>query len=277
MSDRPGAATDLAGARADARFAAALARRVGQLLLDHFRRDDLESQLKADYSLVTEADVAADELIAAELARAYPDDALLTEELSPRYDDAADAVWVVDPLDGTTNFAAGLQHWGVCLARVVGGYPRSAALFFPALDELYVAVEGGGATLNGKALAVRPPSSARPLGLLACCSRTPRLYHLNLPYKVRVFGSSAYGLVTVARGSAAIAFETRPKIWDLAAASLVVREAGGVFESLGESHGAAAPPFPLRTGLAYADLSYPVLAAASSDLAAFALEHIQPR
>ncbi len=99
-----------------------------------------------------------------------------------------------------------------------------------------------------------------------------------------MLGSSAYGLIAVARGSAAIAFETRPKIWDLAAASLVVREAGGVFRSLGgESFGGqshdegAAAPFPLCRGLAYAQRSYPVLAAASAELAAFAIEHIEPR
>lgn len=260
----------------DARFGVDLARQVGQLLLGYFRRETLQTELKADASLVTEADVAADELVARAVGHAYEGDALLSEELSPRYDGDGDAVWVVDPLDGTTNFAAGLQHWGVCLARVVGGLPRSAVLFFPVLDELYVAVDGEGATLNGSKLHVRAPSSARPHGILACCSRTPRLYNLNLPYKVRVLGSSAYGLVAVARGSAAIAFETRPKIWDLAAASLVVREAGGVFRSLEQQHGPG-EPFPLRRGLEYAGRSYPVLAAASAELAAFALEHIQPR
>ncbi len=262
----------------DARFGIDLARTVGELLLGYFRRESLQAEFKPDNSLVTEADIAADEAVARAVGQAYPADVVLSEELSPRYDTEGDSVWVVDPLDGTTNFAAGLQHWGVCLARVVGGFPRTAVLYFPVLDELYVAVEGEGATLNGRKLRVRVPSSARPQGILACCSRTPRLYHLNLPYKIRVLGSSAYGLVAVARGSAALAFETRPKIWDLAAASLVVREAGGVFRALEhqQAEGAAAP-FPLRRGLEYAQVSYPVLAAASDDLAAFALEHIEPR
>ena len=228
---------------------------------------------------VTEVDRAAEQSIIETLLTAYPGHGIWAEE-SGREHGARDSefVWIIDPLDGTTNFAAGLQHWGVCLARVVGGFPRTAVLYFPVLDELYVAVEGEGATLNGRKLRVRVPSSARPQGILACCSRTPRLYHLNLPYKIRVLGSSAYGLVAVARGSAALAFETRPKIWDLAAASLVVREAGGVFRALEhqQAEGAAAP-FPLRRGLEYAQVSYPVLAAASDDLAAFALEHIEPR
>lgn len=262
----------------DVRFATDLARRVSGLLLGYFRRETLQGGLKADDSLVTEADIAADEMVARAVEEAYPDDALLSEELSPRYDGAAETVWVIDPIDGTANFAAGLQHWGVCLARVVGGVPQTAVLLFPALDELYVAVQGEGAMLNGKRLRIRVPQSAKTHGILMCCSRTPRMYHLHLPYNIRMLGSSAYGLVSVARGSAAIALEARPKIWDLAAASLVVVEAGGVFRALQPKHASdTAAPFPLRRGLEYSSRSFPVLAAASAELAAFGLEHISLR
>jgi len=262
----------------DVRFATELARRVADLLLGYFRREGLQGELKPDDSLVTEADIAADEMVARAIRAEYPQDALISEELSPHYEGPADTVWVIDPIDGTANFAAGLQHWGVCLARIVGGIPQTAVLLFPALDELYVAVRGEGATINGRRAQVRPQSSAKPQGILMCCSRTPRLYHLNLPYNIRMLGSSAYALVSVARGSAVVALEARPKIWDLAAASLVVSEAGGVFHSLHQQAGAGgAAPFPLRRGLEYAQKSFPVLAAASAELAEFALDHIAPR
>jgi len=242
------------------------------MLLEYFRRADLSSHLKADFSLVTEADLAADALIAGGIGAAYPSDGILSEEDNTRYDDSRQHVWIVDPIDGTTNFSRGLQHWGISIARTSGGHPSLAVLFFPALDELYVAARGCGATLNGRAIAVEPPPPQGRWRVLACCSRTLRFYDVNLPVKMRVFGCATYSLVSVARGSAALAFETRPKIWDLAAASLLVEEAGGVVVP------ASAPaPFPLQTGIAYEQQSYPLMAAATAELAQMASDGIRPK
>ncbi len=259
-----------------ARIAAGIAKSAGELLLGYFRDETLTSDWKSDYSIVTEADVAADHLIAGELAKHFPGDAILSEELAPTAA-AASAVakphtWVVDPLDGTTNFSLGVQHWGTCIARCDEQGPDVGVLYFPALDEIYVAWRGGGATLNGHAIRVRAPSSSRPVGMLASCARTPRLYHVNLPMKVRVYGSAAYTLVCVARGSAAIGMETRPKLWDLAAGWCVVEEAGGVIETIDGSS-----PFPMVAECRYADRSFPIVAAASAELLAQAREHIEER
>lgn len=269
-------ASGIGEAMAAARVAAAIAERAGALLLHHFRDDGLVSEWKQDYSIVTVADVEADELIREELTSGFPSDAILSEELAPTSAAAAVAssprTWIVDPLDGTTNFSLGIQHWGVSIARCDATGPDVGVLYFPALGELYVASRRGGATMNGRPIHVRSPSATRPVGMLACCARTPRHHHVNLPMKVRVFGSAAYTLACVARGSAAVGMETRPKVWDLAAGWCLVEEAGGVVETLDGSR-----PFPLAPDVAYADRSYPVLAAASPALAAQAREHIEPR
>jgi myo-inositol-1(or 4)-monophosphatase len=273
--DTAGAAAAAAAAGA-AKIAAGIATSAGELLLRYFRDDALTSDWKEDYSIVTEADVAADHLIAGEIAKHFPGDGILSEELAPTSSAAQPAArphtWVVDPLDGTTNFSLGIQHWGVSIARCDADGPDVGVLFFPALGELYVASRGAGATLNAKPIHVRVPSSSRPLGMLASCARTPRHYHVNLPMKVRVFGSAAYTLVCVARGSAAIGIETRPKMWDLAAGWCVVEEAGGVIETMDGS-----APFPLVADRAYADRSFPIRAAASPELLEQAREHIEER
>src|SRR5205085_2871717 len=142
-----------------------------------------------------EADVAADKLIASELGAHFPSDAILSEELAPTSagENASRSAytWIVDPLDGTTNFSLGVQHWGVSIARSGSSGPDVGVLYFPALGEMYVSARGSGATMNGVPIHVRGAADARLVGMLACCARTPRHYHVNLPMKVRVFGSAA--------------------------------------------------------------------------------------
>lgn len=262
----------VASARRAARTAAAIAEQAGALLLRHFRDDSLSSRWKEDFSIVTEADLEADRLITARLAEAFPGDAVLSEELVTVFSPTSSHVWIVDPLDGTTNFSLGAQHWGVSIARCDAAGPDVGVLFFPALGELYVASRGGGAVLNGKPVHVRSPSSARPVGMIACCARTPRWHHVNLPMKIRVYGSAAWTLACVARGTAAIGIETTPKVWDLAAGWCLVEEAGGFIETIDGSH-----PFPLVPERDYAAAGFPVRAAASRDLMAQARESIEPR
>ncbi|HYC56271.1 MAG TPA: inositol monophosphatase family protein [Candidatus Binatia bacterium] len=249
-----------------------LARRAGETLLGYFCREDLASRLKADYSLVTEADLAADALIAGAILAEHPADAILSEEDNTRHEAENEYVWIIDPIDGTTNFSHGLQYWGVSIARIRAGHPSLAVLFFPALDEMYVATRAGGAFCNGKRIVVEPPPAPGRWRVMACCSRTMRFYDVNVPMKMRVFGCATYSMVSVARGSAAVAVETRPKIWDLAAASLMVEEAGGVV-----AYSPGPVPFPLQTGVAYDVQSYPLIAAATADLAEMAREGIQER
>ncbi len=141
-----------------------LARQAGELLVRFHASGELDARLKADYSLVTQADIESDQLIAGTIRQSFPDDLLLSEELQPDYTPtpaaSAAAVWVIDPLDGTTNFHLGLPFWGVSIARVVAGWPETAVLYFPQLGELYSAQKGQGASLNGRRCRCGATSSA---------------------------------------------------------------------------------------------------------------------
>jgi len=257
-------------------FATQLALEVGELLLGFFHSEKLDAVLKSDHSVVTQADLAADRVIKSAIRRAYPDDFLLSEELQPGEAGLEIAtnrpVWIVDPLDGTTNFSLGLHYWGVLLARLVNGWPEIAVMFFPILHELYSAQRGRGACLNQAPLRVKPPAANRPLSFFACCSRTFRRYQVSVPYKTRILGSAAYTLCTVAHSTAILGFEATAKIWDLSAPWLVVSEAGGVVETLDGSQ-----PFPLIAGTDYTIQNFPVLAAAQAEIAARAHQQILPK
>ena len=257
-------------------FAVQLARQAGDLLMQYYGSEDLVATLKVDHSVVTEADIAADDLIAASIHQFYPDDFLMSEEHQsayPLHEFQSDrGVWIVDPLDGTTNFSLGIPIWGVMLARLVGGWPETGVLYFPVLGELYSAQLGQGAFYNGAPLQVQPPSSRRPLSFFSCCSRTYRFYQVNVPYKTRIFGSTGYSLCALAHSIAIVSFDAAPKIWDIAAAWLVVSESGGVIETLDHSQ-----PFPLQPGIDYSQRHFPTLAAANQELAARARQQILSR
>jgi myo-inositol-1(or 4)-monophosphatase len=256
-------------------FAVGLARQAGELLSRMHASGELAPRLKDDSSLVTQADIESDRLIAAAIRQSFPDDLLLSEELQPDYPSgqagSAQAVWVIDPLDGTTNFHLGLPFWGVSIARLVGGWPESAALYFPQLGELYSAQKGQGAWLNGQPLQVRRDQFRR-LSFFACCSRTLKLYNVDIPYKTRILGSAAYTLCAVARNIAILGFETITKIWDIAGAWLVLQEAGAQVATLDGQQ-----PLPLRPGLDYARQSFSILAAADSERLAWARPRIAPK
>ena len=233
---------------ADLDFAANLARETGQLLVTQYTQTDRLTRLKADRSVVTEADLKADRLISKRLQESYPDDMLLSEELQPCFEGGVGKkLWIIDPLDGTTNFSLGLQIWGVLIARLVDGWPELGVLHFPLLGETYTAERGQGAYLNNERIRVKPPDEHTHASFFACCGRTHRRYEVRVPYKPRILGSAAYSLCAVGRGMAIAAFEATPKIWDIAAGWLLVREAGGLVETYDESE-----PFPLLSGEEYA-------------------------
>lgn len=255
-----------------------LARETGRILVDYYQHSQLNTSLKPDGSLVTEADLAADQFLAQAIHERFPNDDLLSEEGKTTWSPGAasnntSAVWIIDPLDGTTNFSLGLPIWGVLLARLVDGLPVLAVAHFPLLDECYVAQRGQGVWLNQHRIQVAPSQVEGKQPFFACCSRTFRRYQIKLPYKVRILGSSAYTFCLLARGAALIGFEVTPKIWDIAGQWLIVNEAGGVIDTLNGID----KPLPLLPQKSYAALSYPTLAAASPDLLSLARQSIQPK
>jgi len=259
----------------DLSFAIGLAKQAGEQLRNQFHSDTLRIHFKTDQSLVTEADIAADELIRSALQERYPDDMLLSEELAPQTGELQDIqnrfIWVIDPLDGTTNFNLGLQCWGVSLARLKHGVPVLAVVHFPLLEETYCALKDEGATLNGQPLKIQP-DKFRKIAYFACCSRTHQRYQVEIPYKTRILGCASYTYCAVARSAAAVGFEVTPKVWDLAGAWLVLEEAGGVIAPIeGET------PFPVKPGIDYTARCYPTLASFSVERLEWARLRIRPK
>jgi myo-inositol-1(or 4)-monophosphatase len=254
-------------------FTTGLARETGELLLSYYRSSHARARLKDDRTVVTEADLAADRHISDAIHADFPGEAVLSEELHPRLEiEAESAVWVVDPLDGTTNFSLGLPFWGVSIARLVGGWPQVGVVYFPLLDELYTVELGQGAQVNGNELRTQPVLPDLPATFFSCCSRTFRNYQVDILYKPRVLGSAAYSFCCVARGIALIAFEASPKIWDIAATWLLVTEAGGVVETYDGS-----TFFPLTAGEDFGKLHHPTLAATTPQLLEKARSKIHPK
>ena len=239
-------------------YAIRLAKDVGNQTLQYFQASGVQAKLKSDHTVVTEADLAADQYIHASIQENFPEDGIISEENHTVFPADKTFVWIIDPLDGTTNFSLGLHYWGVSIARLRDGTPDLAVLYFPVLDELFTASLGGGAFLNGSRLQVKIPEPNLPSTIFSCCSRAHRYFQIDLRYKTRILGSAAYGLCTVARGSAVVAFEVTPKVWDFSGSWLVVREAGGVIIPLDGNS-----PFPLMPGTDYGSIKYPMLVAAT--------------
>jgi myo-inositol-1(or 4)-monophosphatase len=253
-------------------FATQLATETGRHLLEFFNPKGTSTNLKEDYSVVTEADLSADHLIARSLQREFPDDYLISEELHPSIGDIDAPVWVVDPLDGTTNFSLGLPIWGVSIARIVNGWPSIGVIYFPFLDELYTAQQGSGAFLNGERLHTNPPITRQQTSFFSCCTRTHQKYDVSIRYKTRILGSACYTLCAVARGKAVIGFEATPKIWDIAGGWLIIAESDGTVETFDYSQ-----PFPLQANFDYRETSFPILAGATSEIVSKSRNQIKLR
>lgn len=186
-------------------------------------------ETKEGGSPVTEADILCDRYLEKQLRRRFPQAAWLSEEIA---DDLVRlghrVVLIVDPIDGTRGFVAGDPRWTVCIALVVDGRPVASVVRAPALDETYAAALGVGATLNGAPL--QPSARAALAGARAAGPKpiARALENTGVPLDlVPKVPSLAYRLVCVASGALDIAFTSGDaRDWDIAAADLIVHEAG---------------------------------------------------
>ncbi len=223
------------------RDAIAAAQRAGDMLRALFRRR-LEARVKSGpRDLVTEADLAAERAILDYLRGRYPHHGWISEEAGAQAPEAP-LVWVVDPLDGTSNFAHGFTHFCVSIALLDGGRSRIAVVYDPMRRELFTAIRGGGARLGRRRLAVstvdaleramvttgfpyEPPEQRR-----AAADLTARA--IERVQMLRRSGSAALDLAYVAAGRLEAHFEFGLSLHDVAAGLLLVHEAGGRAEEL---------------------------------------------
>ncbi len=241
--------------------------RVGERLLGDFGAT--RASRKLDGSLVTESDLWADEALREAVTARFPDHGLLTEESEHVYPDR-EWCWAIDPIDGTTNFARGLPLWAISLGLLHNGTSVFGYVHVPLVRQSFHGYWRGfseldmpdGAYCNGEPI----HASLEPLSrqqFVSLCSRCPPSLHQDVPCKVRMLGVATYNLLGVASGAILGAVETRPKIWDIAATWAIVQAAGGTWVPLGPH-----APFPLRSGVDYAAVSYPTLALAHPALGA---------
>jgi len=218
---------------------------------------------KPDGSLVTEIDRAVDGYVTSQLATAYPDHAILSEEANTRYDPATQFTWVLDPLDGTTNYARGLPIWGVSIALLSYGVPVVGLLSFVSLHERITAVHSSGAFKNGLQIQTASTQSADDQHFIMLCTRTSRRYRIDSPLKPRIYGSAAYHVAAVASGSALAGIEATPKLWDIAAALLILSEAGGCYRRLDQYP--VIFPLPAESS-DYLNTTFPLVTAANQSI-----------
>jgi myo-inositol-1(or 4)-monophosphatase len=226
------------------------ARAGGAVLLDWIDRFAVREKGPAD--LVTEADLASQQVIREHVLAAFPDHGFLGEEGAPQTN-AAPFRWVVDPLDGTTNYAHRLPQFCVSVALEHEGRPLVGAVYDPLSKECFTASTGKGAFLNGRPIAVSMVSQlSAALAAVSFPARVPRgspliedfIEVLHQAQAIRRMGSSALNLAYLAAGRLDAYWATDTKIWDVAAGWLLVQEAGGVVTGLsGQPCNLARPSF----------------------------------
>lgn len=203
--------------------------------------DTFEISQKDGYAnIVTSSDIAVQEFLKTKLSELLPGSSFIAEE-----GDASavkgDAIWIIDPIDGTANYSRGIRECAICVGLQQHGEMELSVVFLPRTGEMFYAQRGGGAFLNGKQIHV----SKRPFADAVLCTALS-VYHKEYIKvcsdiivdaflqcnDIRRFGAAAPELCYVAMGRCEMYFEYLLSPWDFAAASLIVTEAGGVLSDL---------------------------------------------
>ena len=231
---------------AELAFANEVADEAGWIAMSYFG-GEFDAHLKADKSIVTEADIAVEKMIREAVKERFPTDAVIGEEAG--LEGGSNRRWIVDPIDGTSNFADGVQVWGNLIALAIDDVPVVGVVNAPALGERYEAARGSGARLNGEPIHVsRADRVSRAFVVYASMAEWLELDEWNAfreliadARRERGFGDF-WGHMLVARGAADVMLEPELATWDWAALWVVVEEAGGRVTTLGGaqlSHGSS--------------------------------------
>lgn len=218
------------------------ARQAGAVLLDWQGRATVTAKAPAD--LVTEADYAAQECIRRIVADAYPDHGFLAEESAPEERDASrdsEVRWIVDPLDGTTNFVHGLPYYCVSVAVEQAGQIIAGTIYDPVHDNCFRATKGQGAFHNDQRIAVSNVDKLADSLVVTGFGPLPRadssevrrfVHVLGRCHAARRMGASALNMCHLAAGHFDAYWGSTVKVWDVAAGVLIIREAGGVVTAI---------------------------------------------
>lgn len=232
------------------KFAIKLTKKAGAIIMAEAKRNLIINK-KGIRDLVTNADKASEEFIIKQIRKTYPNHGIIAEESASQKNlknlNHCPYIWIIDPLDGTTNFAHGLNQYAVSIGifktksakssrnfDYLEGELTHGVVFAPALKELFYAEKGKGAYFNNKKIKVS--KAEKIIGGLFVTGFPYRDKKINLPYfeamlercqGIRRFGAAALDMCYVAKGNFDAHWELGLKAWDIAAAALIVKEAGG--------------------------------------------------
>lgn len=220
-------------------FARGLARETRALILKAGAQG-FGVERKDDHSLVTDADRAAERLLREAIGARYPDHGVIGEEFGASRADAA-WQWVLDPIDGTENFARGIPTYGTMIALRHAGTPWVAVIDHPALDLCFWALRGAGAFCNGERIRLPRETDLEPARAIVCTTAPANYQRFNEGFQLaRLFHAypnlriyrDCFAHTLVVHGKADAMAEFNVKLWDIAASELLVSEAGGRFALL---------------------------------------------
>jgi len=223
------------------------ARAAGKILTKNFgEKADFKAQMKTHNDWVTALDKAAEEAIIAVIKKSYPKHSILAEESGLQTGADADVTWIIDPLDGTTNYLRGIPHFAISIAVAVKGVVQHAVVYDPLREDLFTATRGAGAQRNDKRIRV---SNAKDLQSTVLATGFPFKNKTLLPVHQAIFadlfepvadmrrgGAAALDLAYVASGILDGFWEFGLQPWDTAAGDLLVREAGGIVSDFRGGH-----------------------------------------
>ncbi|OCG57720.1 inositol monophosphatase [Gilliamella sp. Nev6-6] len=215
------------------------ARKAGNVAIKAYENpSSIEIEAKGTNDFATNADRAAEALIIETIKKAYPDHTIIAEESGLAKGNDADTQWIIDPIDGTTNFIKNIPHFAVSIAARVKGKTEIAVVYNPMSNELFTAARGKGAQLNGYRIRVSNAKGLEGSVLATALPFKAKQYsdsYFTVLQKLfvkcgdfRRAGSAALDLAYVAAGRLDGFFEIGLKPWDIAAGELILREAGGV-------------------------------------------------
>lgn len=213
------------------------AKEAAVIIREYAKNENFGVELKGKNDLVTDADLASEKKIIEVIKSVFPEDQFLAEESNTYTSLPEGRIWIIDPIDGTTNFAHGFAPYCVSIGFWVDGIPKAAVILEVAHDEMFYAEEGKGAFLNGEQ--IRISSEREPSRSLVATGFPYSMFDLVDPYLqvlkqlmqkthgIRRAGAASYDLCCVAAGRVEGFYEYGLSPWDVAAGALIIQEAGG--------------------------------------------------
>ncbi len=226
-------------------FAKGLAQDMGKIIKSNANSLNWTKTKSGFYDIVTNVDVEVEKIVKKSVLSAFPDDSILGEETGTTESSASDRrLWVIDPIDGTTNFSKGIPHSCVSIAVVEENEPRIAVVYDPFMGELFEATKGYGAKMNGDEIHVSNISDLEQAVINTGYQYSAEKMREKVlkDYEaffgkvqaIRVFGSAVLDQCYVAIGRIDAFWEYSLKPWDVAAGSLIAKEAGAVVTGIDE-------------------------------------------